>query len=138
MALMSQIFVVSVSVQLYKCICLNSICCDVFILFDVWTSDLLKVGGNICCNSFSSLIMLFIFIKPYNMDFLSIYNSVFSVVPFISLSVLLSFRLSVFLSFCLFVFRTFCLSVFGHLSSYKFIFVQFHLSIFLSFTGLWS
>ena len=107
----------------------HSICCDVIIWF--WASDILKVG--VFCHSLLSLSVL------YHLSFfLSFWLSVFpSFYLSVSISVLLSFCLSVL------VFLLFCL-LFGHLSSNKFIFVQFHLSIFLSFspslgcTGLWS
>ena len=73
----------------------------VMYLFDVWRSDIHKVGGSICCNSFLNPYLWYqssIPIKPHETVFLSFYHFVF--LSFI-LSVLLSFRLSVFLCFCL-------------------------------------
>ena len=102
--------------------------CDVFICLMFERQIYLKLVGVFVTIHFQfpfkNLINLLI--KPLDTDSLSFYHSVFSPFPLI-----------LFLSFFHFVFLSFCLYVFSHLSSYKFIFVQSHLSIFLSFPGLY-
>ena len=98
MALMSQIFVVSVSVPRYKCMFILFV---VMYSFYVWMSDILKVGGSICCNSFfnpnkwyhSSLL-----IKPHDTFSLSFLHPVLFLIPGILFLFFISFYHFVLLS----------------------------------------
>ena len=67
---------------------------------------------------------------------MSFYQIVLLLFPLYSLClfVISFFFLPVFMYLCLNIFLSFCL-LFRHLSSYRFIFVQFHLPFLLSFTG---
>ena len=113
MALMSQIFVASDSMQLYEYICLfYLLLLCIYLCIFVWTSDLIKIDGSInCCNLFLNqhYSMSFIFTLQTTCYGFSVFLSFCLFLnTVISLSVSLSFRLSVFLSFCLFIFLSFC------------------------------
>ena len=125
--------------QLDKWICLFYLLWCIYLMFE--RQIYLKLVGVFVPMQFISKSLLIMWSILNNQLWLhrlsmSFYQIVLLLFPLYSLClfVISFFFLPVFMYLCLNIFLSFCL-LFRHLSSYRFIFVQFHLPFLLSFTG---
>ena len=125
--------------QLDKWICLFYLLWCIYLMFE--RQIYLKLVGVFVAMQFISKSLLIMWSILNNQLWLhrlsmSFYQIVLLLFPLYSLClfVISFFFLPVFMYLCLNIFLSFCL-LFRHLSSYRFIFVQFHFPFLLSFTG---